>query len=133
MKYPEFKTVMSAVVLSAALIISTWVTAASLIRKEAKSGEEIQVAALGSLNKQTCVGNARPSVKLSQPPAHGFVRMADATMKTNRFPNCPAAEIAVKVVFYKSQPDYTGTDLIVLDVSFPSGSPSQQTVAVEVH
>lgn len=99
--------------------------------KPVKSGEEARIAALGSM-KPDCTVNPAPEVKISEPAAHGVVRITNAKLKTNRYPNCPGATIPVKVVFYTSAPGFTGEDRVGLEVSFKPGEPSIETIVVTV-
>src|ERR1700682_3577646 len=80
--------------------------------KVVKSGEEGRIAVLGSL-KEGCTPNPHPTVSVAQVASHGVLRIAGATMKTDRFPKCPGIEIPVTVVFYKSEANYIGQDSVV--------------------
>jgi hypothetical protein len=99
--------------------------------KIAVTGQETRVAALGSMGSG-CKPNPAPDVSVAQNASYGVIRIVSATMKTNRFRQCPEAEIPVKVVFYKSQPNYVGEDKVVLDVSFVDGTASSESINITV-
>jgi len=96
-----------------------------------KSGEEVRLAVLGSI-KADCSVNPSPTVNVRQPASHGVLRVVDARLKTKRFPKCIDVEIPVKVIFYKSSPDFKGEDKAIVEVSFKAGDASVRTFTISV-
>lgn len=119
----------------AALVLLALTAAGQAVAQDqirAKAGEETRIAALGSLrSKADCSVNPAPAVSIVEPARHGTIRIVKGRLRTNRFPECPDAEIPVTVVFYKSQPEFKGSDQITLSIQFPE-QVSSKTVSVLV-
>ena len=96
-----------------------------------KSGEEAEIARLGSFSKD-CTANPAPEVSVVEVAAHGIIRITAAKLKTNRFPACPGIEVPVKLVFYKSAPDYKGADKVILKVETKPGAETLRNIAITV-
>jgi hypothetical protein len=97
-------------------------------------------AAAGKQTRLTVVYSLRPDCtpaplnapKLRVEPANGRVRVARGTAKTNARGRCPTLEIPVFVVFYRSHPQFTGMDEVVLEVETLSGRMRQMTFKIKV-
>ena len=99
--------------------------------KQVSAGAEIQIGVHGSLKKD-CTPNPVPDIRVLRPAAHGVVRIASATLRTNRFPSCPNASVPVMVVFYKANADAIGWDTITLEVVPKSGEASRHTYDIQI-
>lgn len=94
-------------------------------------GEEVRLAVLGSM-KTNCTVNPPPEVRVSGDIAEGVVRIATAKLTTNRFPDCPDAEIPVKVVFYKASSTASGSDNVTLEIEEYSRKVRQQIYYIRI-
>jgi hypothetical protein len=99
--------------------------------KQVSPGVEIQIGVHGSLRKD-CTPNPAPDIRILKPSSHGVVRLASATLRTNRFPSCPNASVPVMVVFYKANADAIGWDSVTLEVVPNSGEASRHTYDIQI-
>jgi hypothetical protein len=73
-----------------------------------------------------------PAIRLSSAPAHGKVTVKKAKIDATNFKECLALEVPGYVAFYKSQADFSGSDVFVLEVKFPGGKTEIQRITVTV-
>ena len=99
--------------------------------KQVSPGAEVQIGVHGSLQKD-CTPNPAPDIRILKPSSHGVVRIASATLRTNRFPSCPNASVPVMVVFYKANADAIGWDSVTLEVVPKSGEASRHTYDIQI-
>ena len=79
-----------------------------------------------------CTSGPLPSIRLSSAPAHGKVTVKKAKINGTNLRQCLALEVPGYVAFYKSQVDFIGSDVFVLEVKFPSGKTEVQRFTVTV-
>jgi hypothetical protein len=112
----------------AALLVALAQPATAQETARAKAGEEVRVGWIGSVG-ENCQARPAPSVKPSSVAGHGQIKLMKGTVKTDTIASCPGMEIPAVVVFYKSSPDFKGTDSFAL--SSPSGPERTYTIEVE--
>jgi hypothetical protein len=112
-------------------VVSALSSLAKAETKQVSPGAEIQIGVHGSLQKD-CTPNPTPDVRILKPSAHGVVRIAAATLRTNRFPSCPNASVPVMVVFYKANADAIGWDSVTLEVVPKTGEASRHTYDIQI-
>jgi hypothetical protein len=82
--------------------------------------------------KPDCTSGPLPAIRLSSAPAHGKVTVKKAKINATNFKQCLALEVPGYVAFYKSQADFSGSDVFVLEVKFPGGKTEIQRITVTV-
>ena len=110
---------------------STGLSAEEAKVRSVAPGAEVRLAVLGSM-KSNCTPNPPPDVRVSGEIAEGLVRIAAAKMTTSRFPNCPDAELPVKVVFYKASSTASGSDTVKLEIEEYSGKVREQRYDIRI-
>jgi len=105
-------------------------------RKSVFSGAEIRVAAIASLNAD-CSPNAVPTVRILKKPSNGKLRIQEIRYvvarraKSNRH-HCNGKEVDANGVFYRSRPEFTGSDSTLLEIDFRNGTVRQYTYDITV-
>jgi hypothetical protein len=73
-----------------------------------------------------------PSIRLITPPDNGKVTVKKARVSATNFKQCLALEVPGFVAFYRSQPDFAGVDILILEIKFPGGKTEIQRITVSV-
>jgi hypothetical protein len=55
-----------------------------------------------------------------------------AKVKATNYKACLALEVPAYIAFYKSAPDFSGADIMTVEVSYPGGRPEIQKITVNV-
>ena len=98
---------------------------------QGQAGKDIRVGVY--VNVQTdCTSGPLPAIRLSTAPAHGRVTVKKAKINATNYKQCLALEVPGFVAFYKSQPDFSGNDVFVLEVKFPNGKTQVQRITVTI-
>ena len=116
---------MKAVVVMAALFVST-AAAQAQYTKVAASGKQIHLGFYGSANPD-CSSAGDPTVRVTQAPEHGrvntpAVRDFPTFAQSNIRSVCNTRRLAGRAARYVSQRGFVGTDQVVLEVFYTSGS-----------
>jgi hypothetical protein len=107
----------------------------TLIRGAA-SGEKQKMGRFIGLNPD-CTATGVPKVTFVTPPAHGTMTVEQGEDYPN-FPKdnvrsvCNTRKVPAVLLYYQSTPGYTGNDIAVLEVVFPSGNLRHQTYTITV-
>jgi hypothetical protein len=96
-----------------------------------RAGEDIRVGVYVNV-QQDCTSGPLPTIRLSTAPAHGRVTVKKAKINATNYRQCLALEVPGYVALYKSQPDFSGSDVFVLEVKFPNGKTEVQRFTVTV-
>jgi hypothetical protein len=114
--------------------LSSWASAQeSTVNRAAQgqAGKDIRVGVYANVQSD-CTSGPLPSIRLSTAPAHGKVTVKKAKINATNFKQCLAVEVPAFVALYKSQPDFSGDDVFVLEVKFPNGKTVVQRITVTV-
>jgi hypothetical protein len=79
-----------------------------------------------------CTSGPLPTIRLSSAPAHGKVTVRKGKVRATNYKQCLALEADGYVAFYKSTPDFSGNDVFILEVKFPSGRTETQRFTVTI-
>jgi hypothetical protein len=79
-----------------------------------------------------CTSGPLPTIRLVSPPASGKVVVKTAKVKATNFKACLALEVPAYIAFYKSAPDFSGADIMTVEVSYPGGRTEIQKITVNV-
>jgi hypothetical protein len=125
-------------VVCAAGLAAVGVTTASAqapttVERSAKgpSAKNIQVGVF--LNVQPdCTSGILPAIRLVNPPANGTISIKRGKVSATNYKQCLALEVPGFIAFYQSKPDFTGTDVVVIEVKYPQGRTELQRITIEV-
>jgi hypothetical protein len=98
---------------------------------QGQAGKDVRVGVYVNV-QDDCTSGPLPTIRLSTPPAHGRVMVKKAKVSATNFKQCLALEMMGYVAFYRSQPDFRGNDVFVLEVKFPSGRTEMQQFTMTI-
>ena len=96
-----------------------------------QAGKDIQVGLYVNV-RPDCGSGPLPSIRLITPPDNGKVTVKKARVSATNFKQCLALEVPGFVAFYRSQPDFAGVDILILEIKFPGGKTEIQRITVSV-
>jgi len=94
-------------------------------------GKDIRVGIYLNV-KPDCTSGPLPTIRLIGDPAHGRITIKKANINATNYKQCLALEVPGYVAFYRSSPDFSGTDNLTLKVKFPNGRTEIQKISVTV-
>ena len=98
---------------------------------KAQAGRQVRVGAYFSL-KQDCTPGQLPAIRLVENPANGAVVVRSGKVRATNVRQCLAVEVPAFVAFYRSQPDFSGTDTFLIEVKGADGKIQHQRIRVVV-
>ena len=106
------------------------------VDKTVLAGSEIDLTTSRSLNGD-CSPHGHVEARVVSQPAHGTVTIEDATIYPTFAPNhplnhCNGRKAMATVVKYRAESGYTGSDVAVVEVFFPSGNSPTMTFNIAV-
>ena len=113
---------------------ATWVLAqAQIVERTAKGqpNKDIQVGIYINV-RPDCTSGPLPSIQLIKPPEHGKVVVRKANISATNYKQCLALEVPAFVAYYRSSPDFFGTDVLRLEVKYPGGRTELQQITVTI-
>jgi hypothetical protein len=85
------------------------------------------------LNVQTdCTSGTLPAIRLVSPPANGAVSIKRGKVSATNYKQCLALEVPGFIAFYRSKPDFSGVDVVTIEVKYPGGRTEVQRISVTV-
>jgi hypothetical protein len=96
-----------------------------------RTGQDIRIGIFASI-RSDCKSGPLPTIRLSGPPAHGNVTVKEGKLRTTNLKQCLAAEVPALVVNYKSKPEFSGSDVLTLEIANPNGKTQLQKITVTV-
>jgi hypothetical protein len=100
---------------------------------KALSNKDTQIQIAVYLNvREDCTSGPLPAIRLLSPPASGKVVVKTAKVKATNYKACLALEVPAYVAFYKSAPNFSGADILTVEVSYPGGRTEIQRITVNV-
>ena len=119
-----------------ALLVSLIIASAAEAQSDSRTMASGQVLRLGHFSNVNpdCTSKGTTTVRISNPPAHGVVRMrtelAFSNFATQK--QCEARKVHGVTVEYLAEHGYLGSDTIGLDVISPSGREQMRTYFITV-
>jgi hypothetical protein len=95
------------------------------------SNKEIRIAIYINIQPE-CTSGPLPSIRLTSPPEHGNVTVKKTTVNATNYKKCLALQVPGFVAFYRSAPNFSGTDSVSFEVKFPGGRTEIQKFKVMV-
>nr|GAJ37379.1 hypothetical protein BDOA9_0165990 [Bradyrhizobium sp. DOA9] len=82
--------------------------------------------------KPDCTSGPLPTIRLATPPASGKVVVKTGKVKATNYKACLALEVPAYVAFYKSPPDFVGSDALTIEIKYSEGRTEIQKITVNV-
>jgi hypothetical protein len=79
-----------------------------------------------------CSSGTLPTIRLLAPPANGTVSIKRGKVSATNYKQCLALEVPGFIAFYQSKPDFSGTDVVTLEVRYPQGRTEVQRITVTI-
>lgn len=79
-----------------------------------------------------CSSGPLPTIRLLNPPTAGKVVVKSAKVKATNYKACLALEVPAYVAFYKSPPEFSGNDVLTVEVKYAGGRTEIQKITVNV-
>ena len=79
-----------------------------------------------------CTSGPLPTIRLVSPPTAGKVVVKTAKAKATNYKACLALEVPAYVAFYKSPPEFSGDDVLTIEVKYAGGRTEIQKITVKV-
>lgn len=103
-----------------------------LFRSDAAvTGKPTRLYVLPALKKD-CSTGALGEIRVTTPPKSGTLAVQKRKLKTPASYRCPNVETEVQAVFYQSNPKFTGSDEVVIEVKTPDGDLQRTTIRITV-
>lgn len=79
-----------------------------------------------------CSSGPLPTIRLLSPPSAGKVVVKSAKVKATNYKACLAVEVPGYIAFYKSPPEFSGNDVLTVEVKYAGGRTEIQKITVSV-
>lgn len=79
-----------------------------------------------------CTSGTLPAIRLVSPPANGAVNIKRGKVTATNYKQCLALEVPGFIAFYRSKPDFSGIDILTIEVKYPGGRTEMQRISVTV-
>ena len=79
-----------------------------------------------------CPSGTLPAIRLVTAPANGTISIKRGKVTATNYKQCLALEVPGFIAFYQSKPDFSGTDLAVIEVKYPQGRTELQRITINV-
>jgi hypothetical protein len=98
---------------------------------KAQAGRQVRVGTYFSL-KRDCTPGQLPAIRLVENPANGAVVVRSGKVRATNVRQCLAVEVPAYVAFYRSKPDFSGTDTFLIELKAADGKVRHQRIRVVV-
>jgi hypothetical protein len=98
---------------------------------KAQAGRQVRVATYFSL-KRDCTAGRLPAIRLVEKPTNGAVVVRSAKLRATNVRQCLAVEVPAYIAFYRSKPDFSGTDTFLIELKAADGQVRHQRIRVVV-
>lgn len=104
-----------------------------IVERTAKgqTDKDIQVGIYANI-LQNCTSGPLPTLRLVSPPSHGKVTVKKGKLNGTNYKQCLALEVPGLVALYRSAPGFSGTDALIIEVSYPGGRSEIQKITVQI-
>jgi hypothetical protein len=98
---------------------------------QGEAGKDIRIGVYVNIQSD-CTSGPLPTIRLAQPPEHGKVTVRKAKFNVTNYKRCLALEVPAYGAFYRSVNDFSGTDTVIVEVSYPGGRKEIQHIVITV-
>jgi hypothetical protein len=79
-----------------------------------------------------CSSGPLPTIRLVNPPSSGKLTVKKAKASATNYKQCLALEVPAYVAFYRSRPNFSGSDIMTVEVKYPGGRTELQKIIVTI-
>ncbi len=79
-----------------------------------------------------CSSGPLPTIRLVNPPLSGKLTVKKAKASATNYKQCLALEVPAYVEFYRSRPDFVGSDTMMVEVRYQGGRTELQKITVTI-
>jgi len=79
-----------------------------------------------------CTSGALPAIRLVSPPTNGAISIKRGKVSATNYKQCLALEVPGFIAFYRSKADFSGIDVLIIEVKYPGGRTEMQRISVTV-
>ena len=79
-----------------------------------------------------CTSGTLPAIRLVSPPTNGAVNIKRGKVSATNYKQCLALEVPGFIAFYRSKPDFSGIDVLTIEIKYPGGRTEMQRISVTV-
>ena len=98
---------------------------------QGEAGKDIRVGVYVNVQPD-CTSGSLPVIRLSGQPAHGKVVVKKAHVTATNYKQCLALAVSAYVALYRSEKNFSGTDHVNIEVSYPAGRREVQHITINV-
>jgi predicted amino acid racemase len=95
-----------------------------------RQGGEARLVRAG--NAKECKPLPLPQIHVIAAPEHGSLTVRTTKVTTNQSQNCPNLRLPARVLLYKSEANYVGSDLVSFTVTFENGEMQGHQISILV-
>ena len=96
-----------------------------------QAGKETRIAMFFSV-RSDCTTGPLPTIKLQLAPTRGKVSIKNAKVRATNVKNCLAIEVPAYVAFYRAEADFSGTEVVELEITEAGGIKKVQRLTISV-
>lgn len=100
-------------------------------RANGQPGKSIRIGVYVNV-KPDCTSGPLPMIRLAGPPEHGKVAVKRVKVQATNYRQCLALDVPGYIAFYQSQPGFSGSDRVTLEIKHPDGRIEIQKITVTV-
>jgi hypothetical protein len=106
---------------------------AQTVERSAKgsSGKDIRIGVYVNVQPD-CSSGPLPAIRLLTPPANGTINIKRGKVSATNYKQCLALEVPGFVALYRSKPNFSGTDVVMLEVKYADNRTQVQRITVTV-
>jgi hypothetical protein len=98
---------------------------------KAQAGKDTRIAVFVTI-RNDCTAGPLPTIKLQLPPARGKVSIKSAKVRATNLKHCLAIEVPGFVAFYRVDADFSGTEIVELEVIEAGGNRKIERLTITV-
>ena len=96
-----------------------------------QAGKETRIAVFFSV-RSDCTTGPLPTIKLQLAPTRGKVSIKNAKVRATNVKHCLAIEVPAYVAFYRAEADFSGTEVVELEITEAGGNKKLQRLTISV-
>ena len=100
-------------------------------RANGQAGKSIRIGVYVNV-KPDCTSGPLPTIRLAGTPEHGKVAVKRVKVQATNYRQCLALDVPGYIAFYQSQPGFSGSDRVTLEIKHPDGRIEIQKITVTV-
>lgn len=79
-----------------------------------------------------CTSGLLPAIRLVGPPTNGTLTVKRGKVSATNYKQCMALEVPGFIAFYRSKADFSGTDVVTIEIKYPQGRTEVQRITISV-